>query len=438
MSVVAGSLGWALAAIAGREHVLEDEAGRARFAVDGLEPRWVVRPASLEAVGRLLALAHDADLAVVPRGGGTALELGRPPARLDLVLDLSRLDRIVEYSPDDLTITVEAGVTAGALAARLAAHRQFLPLDPPAAAARTLGGIAATNASGPLRARYGAMRDLLLGVRFVQADGVATWGGAKVVKSVSGYDVPKLMVGALGTLGVLGELTLRLHPAPEFEAGWLAGFAEAAAAQAFVTRLLESTVQPSRVELLNPPALAACGVAGMGAAVAVSIATAEAAVRAQGETVRAFVREARGTVSPLADGFWAGYERAMAPEGGVRLAIATLASKVSETAGELAQAVGDECSGARATITGCVPVGSLRVWFPETDPRRVSGVIQWLRQFVAPIGGSVIIQKAPAAVRAAVDPWGPIEAGPLALMRGLRDEFDPKRVLNPGRFVGGL
>ncbi|MEK7386901.1 MAG: FAD-binding protein, partial [candidate division NC10 bacterium] len=93
-------------------------------------------------------------------------------------------------------------------------------LDPPAAAARTLGGITATNASGPLRTRYGAMRDFLLGVRFVQADGVATWGGAKVVKSVSGYDVPKLMVGALGTLGVLGELTLRLHPAPEFEAGW--------------------------------------------------------------------------------------------------------------------------------------------------------------------------------------------------------------------------
>jgi len=136
---VARSLSGALAEIAGSEHVLEDGTARARFAVDGLEPRWVARPASLDTVGRLLALAHDADLAVVPRGGGTALELGRPPARLDLVLDLSRLDRIVEYSPDDLTITVEAGVTAGTLAAHLAAHRQFLPLDPPAAAARTLG-----------------------------------------------------------------------------------------------------------------------------------------------------------------------------------------------------------------------------------------------------------------------------------------------------------
>ena len=436
--MTARSLGDALASIAGREHVLQDGATRTRFAVDGLEPRWVARPASLDEVGRLLALAHDAGLAVVPRGGGTDLELGRPPARADLVLDLARLDRIVDHNPDDLTITVEAGVTVGALAARLAAHRQFLPLDPPGAAARTLGGIAATNASGPLRARYGAMRDFLLGVRFVQADGVSTWGGAKVVKSVSGYDVPKLMVGALGTLGVLGELTLRLHPAPEFEAGWLAGFGDAAAAQAFVTRLLDSPVQPSRVEWLNAAALAVCGVAGMGAAVAVSIGTAESAVRAQGETLRAFARAAGGPVTPLADGFWAGYGKAMAPDDGVRLAVGTLASKLAETAGEIAQAIGDECAGARPTITACAALGSLRAWCPETDPRRVGAVVERLRQFVAPVGGSVVIRKAPAAVRAAVDPWGPIEAGPLALMRRLKDEFDPKRVLNPGRFVGGL
>src|SRR5207245_9923324 len=113
------------------------------------------------------------------------------------------------------------GSASRPLASLLAARRQFLALDPAGAAARTLGGMTATNASGPLRARYGTMRDLLLGVRFVQADGVVTWGGSKVVKSVSGYDVPKLMVGALGTLGVLGELTLRLHPRPDVEGSWL-------------------------------------------------------------------------------------------------------------------------------------------------------------------------------------------------------------------------
>ena len=134
------------------------------------------------------------------------------------MLDLGGLDAILEHNPEDMTATVQAGVTAGALAARLAAHRQTLPLDPPGWASRTVGGIAATAASGPLRVRYGTMRDLLLGVRFIQADGVVTWGGAKVVKSVTGYDIPKLLVGSLGTLAVLGELTLRLHPLPEVEA----------------------------------------------------------------------------------------------------------------------------------------------------------------------------------------------------------------------------
>src|SRR5262249_56071589 len=134
---------------------------------------------------------------------GSRVGRGRPATGGGRVGDLRGLDRVIEYNPADLTVTVQAGVSASALTARLAPHRQWLALDPPGGATRTLGGIVATNASGPLRVRYGTSRDLLLGVRFVQADGVVTWGGSKVVKSVSGYDVPKLMVGALGTLGVL-------------------------------------------------------------------------------------------------------------------------------------------------------------------------------------------------------------------------------------------
>ena len=123
------------------------------------------------------------------------------------------------------------------LTATLGPPGQLLPIDPPGGGARTLGGLVATNASGPLRARYGTMRDLLLGVRFVQADGVVTWGGSKVVKSVTGYDVPKLMVGALGTLGVLTELTLRLHARPEVECTSLVLLPDASAVQAHHARL---------------------------------------------------------------------------------------------------------------------------------------------------------------------------------------------------------
>ena len=438
MSVVAGSVGSALGAIVGREGMQEASGARASFAVDGLVPRWVIRPAALEQVSRVLALAWDAGLAVVPRGSGAALELGAPPARLDIVLDLRGLDQVIEYNPDDLTISVQAGVTAGALAARLAPHHQLLPLDPAGAARRTLGGLAATNASGPLRARYGTLRDLVLGVRFIQADGVVTWGGAKVVKSVSGYDVPKLLVGALGTLGVLGELTLRLHPMPPAEATWLASFRELAGVQAFVARLLDSSVQPNRVELLNDAALETCGVGPAAAGVAVSIGTAEAAVRAQGETVALLARAAGGALTRLGDGFWAAYPRAMAPDGGVLLQVGTLATEVATTAAEIEGAVAAGGGGGRAAVTGCCPLGSLRAWLPGDDVRAVGTIVARLRALVAPIGGRVVIRRAPAAVRAAVDPWGPVDPGEWALMRGLKAEFDAKRVLNPGRFVGGL
>jgi glycolate oxidase FAD binding subunit len=438
VGAVTGSVGGALAAIAGRPRVEEGAEVHAGFAIDGLLPRWVVRPATLEQVSGVLALAWDAGLAVVPHGSGAAQELGVPPAKVDVVLDLRDLDRVVEYNPDDLTITVQAGVTLGTLESWLAARRQFLPLDPPGARARTLGGIAATGASGPLRLRYGTLRDLLLGVRFVQADGVVTWGGARVVKSVSGYDVPKLMVGACGTLGVIGELTLRLHPLPDAEQTWVVPCRDAGAAQDFVLRLLDSTVQPSRVEFLNAAALAACEIAGSAAAVAVSIGTAEAAVRAQGDALGALARAAGSAAGLVAAGFWDRYDAAMAPEEGVRLGVGTLASKVGETAGEIERAVAASLAGAAPTLGGCAPLGSLRASFPGADPARVKAIVERLRAAVAAAGGSVTVQRAPRDVRRAVDPWGPVEPGPLALMRALKAEFDARRVLNPGRFVGGL
>ena len=438
MGAVTGTVGSALAAIVGAPRVQEGETAPASFALDGARPRWVVRPETLLHVSQVLGLAWDAGLAVVPWGSGRDQELGAPPARVDILLDLGGLDQVLEYNPDDLTVTVQAGLTAAALAARLGARRQFLPLDPPGAEARTLGGMAATNASGPLRLRYGTLRDLLLGVRFVQADGVTTWGGARVVKSVSGYDVPKLMVGALGSLGVLGELTLRLHPLPDAEQTWLVPCRDVATAQELVLRLLDSTLQPSRVELLNAPALAVCGAPGSAAAIAVSIGTAEAAVKAQGEALGGLARAVGSAAARPAEGFWARYAAALAPAESVRLGVATLASKVAETVGEIERAVAASLSGAAPTIGGSAPLGSLRVSLPPAEPASVKAIVERLRAAVAPARGSVTVQRAPRGVRLAVDPWGPVEPSAFALMRALKEEFDARRVLNPGRFVGGL
>jgi len=220
MPVAARSIGDALVTIAGRDLVRDDTGSLDAAIVDGLRPRWVVGPASIDELSRVIALA----------------------ASLVCKVEKTRC-------PVSAACTAIAAVSLSRISPTIITpHRQWLAIDPPGIAARTLGGVTATNASGPLRARFGSLRDLLLGARFVQPDGVVTWGGSKVVKSVSGYDVPKLMVGALGTLGVLTELTLRLHPLPDSERSWLVPLDRPQAAQDFVARLIDSPLQPSRVE----------------------------------------------------------------------------------------------------------------------------------------------------------------------------------------------
>ena len=431
MSVTARSLSGALSSVLGVDGVRDDAASLAAAAVDGATPRWLAVPATVEQLSRVLALAREEGLAVTPRGSGSSLELGGPPPRVDLVLDLRRLDAVVEHNPDDLTTTVQAGITAGALAAGLAPYRQALPLDPPGWSARTLGGIAATQASGPLRMRYGTMRDLLLGVRFVQADGVVTWGGAKVVKSVTGYDVPKLMVGALGSLGVLVELTLRLHPVPDFEGTWLASFRSTAQAQECVARLLESTVQPNRLEMLDDRALTACGLPVAAAAVAISIATVEPAVRAQEALLSDIVQRARGRFETMGTSFWRAYDRAQAGPGGVILRIGTVPSRLAATFAETRAALDG------AAVAGGAALGALRARVDGDNAALARGVAR-VRAFVADVDGGVIIERGPRAVREAIDPWGPVPAPALAVRRAIKGEFDPTGVLNAGRFVGGL
>lgn len=436
MSVSTRTIGAALAEVVGSESVREGPEAVRAARVDGIAPRWVVAPTTSEQVARILALAHTEGLVVVPRGSGSAQALGAPLERVDVVLDTRGLARVLDYNPDDLTVSVEAGLTAGALAARLEERRQWLPVDPPGGHERTLGGLTATNAHGPLRARYGSLRDLLLGVRFVQADGVITWGGARVVKSVAGYDVPKLMVGALGTLGVLTELSLRLHPRPESEGTWLANFPSAGTAQTFVGLVLDSTIQPNRIEFLNGSALRACAAPPTPAAVAISIGSVEAAVREQGAALIPLAQRAGGTAVLTAMDFWDRLDQAIARatrSAGdiVVLQVGTLPSRIAETADAIEQ-------GPAAMVTGCAALGSLRVAFGGVGDDTAAAVVARLRDSVAGFGGSVIVQASPRALRATVDPWGPVEPAALAVMRGLKDEFDPRRVLNPGRFVGGI
>ncbi|HYB42964.1 MAG TPA: FAD-binding oxidoreductase, partial [Candidatus Methylomirabilis sp.] len=312
MAVSSPAVAEALAEIVGGDRLVSEGAVLSRHAVDALSPRWVVWPGSAEEVSRVLALATAERLAVTPRGSGSSLPAGNPPRRLDLVLDLTRLDAIVEHVPADMVATVEAGVRLEALARRLAASGQRLTLDPIGGAGRTVGGVLATNASGPLRARHGTARDILLGVRFVQADGTITWGGSKVVKSVTGYDVPKLMVGSLGTLGIVVGATLRLQPLPPASASWLVEFREAESVEAFLAAVVASSLEPERCAVLNERARQACRLTGAGPAVAVSIASVEEAVVSQGMLLKHLADAHGGDSRSIEGAAWGTLDLALA------------------------------------------------------------------------------------------------------------------------------
>ena len=224
------------------------------YVVEGRTPDAAVFPGSTEEVAAVVTLAAGAETPVVPWGGGTAASVGMPAARAGIVLDLARLNRLLEHEPGDLTATVEAGLTMAALQAALRGRGQWLSLDPAEGERATVGGVLAANASGPRRHLYGTARDLLIGVTVVTAEGVVVKGGGKVVKNVAGYDLPKLFIGAWGTLGVIVEATVKLRPVPDAERLVGVGFDRLKDAGAAVRAVMGSDLIPNAVELLDAAA----------------------------------------------------------------------------------------------------------------------------------------------------------------------------------------
>jgi glycolate oxidase FAD binding subunit len=416
--------GPALAAVVGAAHVLTGEAA-GRHAVAGRVPRWVVFPGTADEVGACLALASRHGLAVAPTGRGTRLHWGAPPRGLDLVLSLRRLDRIVAHEPADLTMTVEAGVTLGAIRAHLDPHRQFLALDPPRAAGSSVGGIVATGASGPRRARYGTIRELLLGVTVARADGTLVKGGGRVVKNATGYDMPKLFVGALGTLGVVVAAHLRLHAAPAVEASWLFAFGSAEAALGAALGVLDAPVVVSRLELLTGP---------VGASLAVTVGSVAEGVRAQSARIAEICAGAGGAGRPIdePEAWWAATTERTWPAAPDEL---TLRLGVRTT--DLVKALrGVEAVGGR--VERATAEAANGVWHLALPcPADAGGLLARIRDGLAPLDGTCVVEHAPPAAAGAVDVWG--DVGPaLGPMRRLKAELDPAGILNPGRYVGAI
>ena len=226
-----------LVALVGADHVRFASTAEA---VAGVQPKLVVSPDTENELAESLRLSNEAGLAVIPCGGGTKLEWGNPPARADVILSTARLNHVLEHAWADLTVTAEAGCTVRTLQGTLAQHGQRLALDPLWPEKATVGGILSTNDSGALRVRFGALRDLIIGVTIALPDGTLAASGGKVVKNVAGYDLPKLVIGALGTLGIITRAVFRLHPLPRQARSFSISVADPEEAQKLVFRIQDS------------------------------------------------------------------------------------------------------------------------------------------------------------------------------------------------------
>jgi glycolate oxidase FAD binding subunit len=414
----------------------EVRTGQPADAVAGVQPRYVAAPASTQEASAVLRAAAGLNLAVVPRGAGTRLHWGAPPSRCDLLVDTRRMSGVLEHAAGDLVARVQAGVGLRQLAGALGAAGQRLALDPPSAAAGTVGGLIATGAAGPLRLRYGTPRDLLIGITVIRADGTIARSGGKVVKNVAGYDLGKLFAGSFGTLGLITEAAFRLHPRPQAVAFVTQDCADAAAAQAALAAAVDSPLVPSAAELHWP---------GRGAPVSAGILLEgdAAGVADRGARMRALLGAA--TVSAQPPAWW-----------GSGPAADAAVLKITFWAGELAEVLAGIAAAAAAAgldpaVNGSAAAGVLEVWLPAgAAPSAVAEFVTAARAMLSrapalagvaagagpPHRGSAVLLHAPAAVRDVVDLWGPVPA--LALMRAVKEQFDPGHRMAPGRFAGGI
>jgi glycolate oxidase FAD binding subunit len=435
MSIGETKLARQLAETVGPEHVLDDPAACAAYAVHGRAPRLVAAPGSLEELAGVLAAAHAAGASVVPWGGGTRQAQGRPPARLDLVLRTVRLARVLEHEPADLTISLEAGITMEALRAHLAAHGQILPVDVPLADRATVGGVLATAADGPRRLLYGTLRDLLIGIQVVEATGRVSKAGGMVVKNVSGFDMMKLYLGSFGSLAVIASANFKLLPLPRAAATVLCGFASREAAFQLVEALHASQLSPAAVEYLAGVSLSLP--AGLAAPhlIAVWAEGLPAAVARQQRDVTMLAEASGALAVSLVEGdehaaLWAAIvdlPAAMPNAGELLLRLACLPS-------ELARALADAEAQVQARRLGMEGVARA---LSGTAYLRLRGPDEALAAAHAALKArwpSLSVLAAEPALAARLDPWGAAGDG-LAAMRRIKAEFDPQGILNPGRFV---
>ena len=426
------------------------------YAIDGLTPQVVVRPDNRRAIAEVLGWATATGHTVAPRGGGTKLGLGNSPRQIDVVLDLSRYRRVIDYQPADLTATVETGISLAALRQELAQSGQLVALESPLAERATIGGILATAASGPLRLAYGLAREWLIGVSVIAPDGMETKAGGRVVKNVTGYDLNKLYTGSLGTLGVLVEATFKLSARPTAAPGLLAAFPSLQEGIAASRAALSQATAPQAILVVNPPVIARLSLPEspeLNQVPALVIAFFQGRPRGVqrrvDESTRLLLARGAGQVQPLDTGSSEltrqnltdlGWSPETAPTLGIKVSLSPTAVGQLVTA-LLALHPPGGGSGTPGVVADA-GFGSVHLyWWPDAlsldDAASILQTIAQVREMAYHLGGTAVVEHCPPTVKQRIDVWGET-SGSLEIMRRLKKNFDPQGVLNPGRFMGGL
>jgi glycolate oxidase FAD binding subunit len=463
-----------LRALAGAGEVRE---ANASDEIDGVQPALVIEPADEAELAKMLSFANAAGLAVAPRGHGTKLTWGIAPSRADAVISVTRLNRVLEHANHDMTVTVEAGVTIGELERTVAQKGQRLALDPLWPEEATVGGVIATNDSGALRIRFGSVRDLIIGITIVLPDGTIAVSGGKVVKNVAGYDLPKLMTGAFGTLGVISKAVFRLHPLPDRCRTLTFSFPSTKQANDFMLAIADSMLVPTGLQMrassdgeaaevdVRLEGVAA-GVEAQTQQLCAMVASRSIAVRQTDQDVasrqRTESRSGKGpgpanaggaepratgsewggsTASALAQAVdvWRSRERLWRNrEYALIVKLSVLPSELSSTAEYARQ----QCprGASWSMVAQSVGLATLRVDLDRNATQmesQVTAFVAGLRARISGRHGTAIVLHCPPELKRQLDVWGS-QGTAQALMMRVKQQFDPAGTLNPGRFVGGI
>jgi glycolate oxidase FAD binding subunit len=454
VSQVAAPLGSRLADFVGAGRVLTDSAALGAYEIDGRRPSAALLPCTVAEIAEILRFASAERLAVTPVGGKTHLHVGMPPRKYDLALDVSAMNRMLDYEPRDLTLGAEPGMIYSDLNRTLREKGQFLPLAPPFPERATLGGIVAAGVDTPFRYAHGTARDFLLGLEFVTGEGIVSKSGGRVVKNVTGYDLHKLLIGSLGTLAVITRLNFRTFPLPPAQRMFRAPFADAPAAFSFCRAIMKSPLQTRILDVLDPRAaelLAArrgSFVSRSSWLVVVEAAGHEAVLDRNARDLAAMSQDAHAAefitldeaqrdhllrclceFSPIAFG---------ASPSTTIFRIAALPSAMPALLQEirkLAERHGLDC----AILIRALAVVYIAL-LPPADAKASRALVscsQELMNLSITSGAAPMIERCPLEIKDVLSVWAP-PGQEHEITKRLKHVFDPHGVLSPGRFRGGI